>query len=301
MSDFTGKSVLITGGASGMGLVTSKAFAAAGALVTIVDIKPDQTAGDALTKSFDHSGNVTFANCDTTKPDLLKKAFEDAASRSKDGTLDIVALFAGVADPYNLVDLVKAVPEGKQPDPAALDVSNIDVNLKGTFYSSYLALHYLSKGTQGSGKKSDKSLILCGSLTGYLDGTPFSSYVATKFGIRGLFRTIRGPAFAELGVRCNLLAPWGIMTPMLEPLFAPMKEAGISEGKGMSFAKLEQVVEAVFQMSTDQSMVGRAIGVLPEGNYDLEDDEAGQWGGLKTDQVLKNRRAAGDVIGIPAQ
>jgi 5'-hydroxyaverantin dehydrogenase len=65
----------------------------------------------------------------------------------------------------------------------------LDVNLKGTLYTTALALYYFHlplKGAQGSPQGEDKPLIFVLSLAGYIDDTHHSVYTASKFGMRRL-------------------------------------------------------------------------------------------------------------------
>ncbi|KAK4070809.1 hypothetical protein Trihar35433_5276 [Trichoderma harzianum] len=316
------KSVLITGGSSGLGLATARAFVASGAYVTIADIQPppENAFGDGQHR-------VNFSLCDVTDSASQTEAFKAAIKFAPSHVLDVVALFAAVDDSPNLVDLVKAsdsqainVPHqliadkktasvtegssnGNGPNLDSLSIKCLDVNLKGIYYSTYLALHYLqqpelapSSQTSGSGNRSTKSLILLSSLGGYLDDSHDSIYSATKYGIRGLFRSIRLRSYNELHVRCNLIAPWVIRTPLTVPLQDFMDKSGMPEGKGLTFATVDAVVDAVGRCAVDENVVGRSIAVMPEGNFDLGDDEEGLWAGATLKKIVQARKDAGDVI-----
>ncbi|KAH0526887.1 hypothetical protein TsFJ059_010157 [Trichoderma semiorbis] len=312
------KSVLITGGSSGLGLATARAFVASGAYVTIADIQPppENAFGDGQHR-------VNFSLCDVRDSASQTEAFKAAIKFAPSHALDVVALFAAVDDSPNLVDLVKAsdsqainVPhqlishdsaavsaegssKGNGPDLDNLSIKCLDVNLKGIYYSTYLALHYLQLpelAPSGSDNRSTKSLILLSSLGGYLDDSHDSIYSATKYGIRGLFRSIRLRSYNELNVRCNLVAPWVIRTPLTVPLQDFMDKSGMPEGKGLTFATVDAVVDAVGRCAVDENVVGRSIAVMPEGNFDLGDDEEGLWAGAALKRIVQARKDAGDVI-----
>ncbi|KAL6811541.1 NAD(P)-binding protein [Trichoderma sp. SZMC 28015] len=300
------KSVLITGGSSGLGLATARAFVASGAYVTIADIQPppENAFGDGQHR-------VNFSLCDVRDSASQTEAFKAAIKFAPSHVLDVVALFAAVDDSPNLVDLVKASDSqaingssnSNGPNLDNLSIKCLDVNLKGIYYSTYLALHYLqqpelapSSQTSGSDNRSTKSLILLSSLGGYLDDSHDSIYSATKYGIRGLFRSIRLRSYKELNVRCNLIAPWVIRTPLTVPLQNFMDKSGMPEGKGLTFATVDAVVDAVGRCAVDENVVGRSIAVMPEGNFDLGDDEAGLWAGAALKKIVQARKDAGDVI-----
>lgn len=79
----------------------------------------------------------------------------------------------------------------------------MNVDLIGATYTAKLALHYLAKQPEGR----DRCLILTSSIAGYLDKPGSPQYNAAKFGVRGLFRSLR-TTMPKDNMRVNLLAPW---------------------------------------------------------------------------------------------
>ncbi len=96
------RSVLITGGASGLGEATTRKFHSHGAYVTIADVQDD--LGKKLTDELGE--RTTFVHCNTTDWEESAAAFKHAATWAPSKTIDIVVLFAGVdgerrgMDPY---------------------------------------------------------------------------------------------------------------------------------------------------------------------------------------------------------
>lgn len=204
--ELSNKSVFITGGASGLGLATVHAVAAAGAYVTIATNVPTHT--DTLHSLQTSGSHVQEVLCDVSDWNSLLGAFKAAIAFSPTATLDVVAMFAGVDRGTHLVDQIAATNTDADPSPPR--TVELDVNLKGALYTTVLALHYFrlsSKGGKDSPRGEDKSLIFVSSLAGYIDDTHNSVYTASKFGMRGLWRSIRARAAAEMGVMCNLIAP----------------------------------------------------------------------------------------------
>jgi 5'-hydroxyaverantin dehydrogenase len=323
-----GKSALITGGASGIGLATARTWAAAGVYVTIADIQ-SVDAGQNLVAEISSTGNhVNYAWCDVTSWESQIAVFKSAIAFSPTQTLDIVATFAGTAFvPGNQVDHVLAAGEPSLAvDPKQPDVRNIEVNLTGVYYTSWLALYYMRlrpssvKGIRHSTAQTthtrtdDKSLIFVSSIGGYMDSPKASTYPASKFGVRGLFRSTRARTL-DIGVRCNLLAPWFIDTPLIAPIKNAMAARGIDMGKVLSFASIESCVEAATFCAVDPKLhgtlshsmgllccssqvtnsffAGRALAIQPEGIFDLKDDFEDGWAGDQLRPIIQRRRDAG--------
>jgi 5'-hydroxyaverantin dehydrogenase len=251
--DLNGRSILITGGASGLGLAAVHAFAASGTYITVAT---NVTIPGKVLSSLQPSGaHIQEVTCDVSDWDSVHDAFRKALSFSPTGTLDIVAMFAGIDKHGHLVDQIQAL--GVEDEPQRPSTAEIDVNLKGTLYTTSLALHYFRDKSSKNTPPRDKSLIFVSSLAGYIDDTHNSVYTASKFGVRGLWKSIRAKADAEMEIRCNLIAPWAIKTPMTEPILSMLDQLGIKEGEGITFAKEETVVQAVMKCIGDESISGK--------------------------------------------
>ena len=174
LTSIRGRSCLITGGASGLGLATSTKFAAHGAYVTIADVQ-DKLGEEVVAKLTAEGQKVSYVHCDITDWDSSVAAFKHAIEFSPSKTLDVVALYAGVGSAQpNLVDHTKS--GDPKSEPVAPTHKAIDVNLLGSYYSSSLALHYL----QTSERTMQKSLILVASLAAYSKSPPGSSHCTTR-------------------------------------------------------------------------------------------------------------------------
>ena len=256
LSRIKDKSVLITGGASGLGLACARTFAAAGAYVTIADIQSAEDVGQKLIEEFKgHGHHVTYAHCDTTNFASQINAFKHAIQFAPSKSLDVVALFAGVtAEHGSIMDHLVDVKPSLENDPAPPHIQSLSINLIGIYYSAYLALNYFRLPSQPTDVPSsvDKSLIFINSLAGYLDFARHTTYNVSKFGARGLFRSIRSET-KQAGARCNLIAPWLVKTPMTESLQHKFPE----EGKGVSWARVEDVVECVSRVVVDSTVDGK--------------------------------------------
>jgi len=295
------KSVIITGGASGLGLATATHFANAGAYVTIADVQ--DAAGQRVAADLTAKGaHVSYVHCDTTDWRSSVAAFKHAASFAPTKTLDVAALFAGIeGDKGSLTDQVLAAPEPTldvDAVPAEPPHLAIQVNLSGLYKNAWLALYYMRLPSQGAGTAptSSKSLILISSMAGYSDMPTNTDYNASKFGVRGIFRGLRHTT-GPLNVRVNLMAPFWVNTPLVQPKMKEMAAAGIAPGKGLTWCDIDDVVSVATKCATDPNTSGRAFVIAPEGYSDLNDDEAGGWAGDALREQYKIRRAGGDRVG----
>ncbi|KIV81007.1 hypothetical protein PV11_08461 [Exophiala sideris] len=259
--NLTGKSVLVTGGASGLGKSYAQAFAEAGAFVTVVDF--NETLGKkAVAEIGSHS---QFVKCDVTNWDDQVQAFDAAVQNSPQKSCDVVIANAGIVgqdDMFTLQD-----PQGPALKP---DLKTMDVNLTGLLYTVKLAIHYFRRQPIDSSR--DRCLILKSSLSGYVDLPGSVQYNASKFGVRGVMRSLRRTSWTE-SIRINLVAPWYIRTPILGPAVQQYLD-----DKGVGFALVEDCCRAMLLISTDKTINGRAIGVVSrqhakEGYMDLDLDD----------------------------
>ncbi|KIA75627.1 hypothetical protein HK57_00559 [Aspergillus ustus] len=296
-----GRSAFITGGASGLGLATAQRWADAGAYVTIADIQPPH--------GYIPSNQIQYIHCDVTSWESQIAAFKSALAFSPTGSLDIVAAFAGTAlVPGNQVDHVLAAGTPTLDiDPPAPNIRNIEVNLLGSYYTSWLGLYYLRiAGTaqppspkEGDSLFANKSLLFCASIGAYMDSPKASTYPASKFGVRGLFRSTRAQTLQHLGVRCNLLAPWFVDTPLIAPIKNAMAARGVDMAKVLAFTSVNDCVDAATYLVLKQGVhgmlmsLGCALAVQPEGTFDLKDDMEDGWGGDQLRPIMQRRRDAG--------
>lgn len=183
----SGKTALITGGNSGIGLATAKLFVAEGARVTITG--RDRARLDAAAHEL--GAQALAVEADVT--DIA--AIEDAVARAAErfGKLDIVFANAGIPG---------ATPLGGTSLAAFEQV--IRTNLTAVFFTVQAALPYLNDGA---------SIILNGSVISVLGNPGFAAYAASKAGLRGMAR-VMASELSPRNIRVNVVAPGGARTPI---------------------------------------------------------------------------------------
>jgi len=198
-SHLKGKSVLITGGASGIGEAALRAFVKAGAFVTFGDINEDLAR--TLVKEL-RDDKVRFVKCDTRVWADQLDLFKTAIDRSPSRTLDIVLANAGVSGDDNVFNDNADAETGEPVEP---DLTILNVNLVGMMLTAKLALHYFPRQKEAG----DHSLIFTSSVAGYADHAGAPQYGASKWGVRGIMHTLRGTR-PTTGARVNVIAPWSV-------------------------------------------------------------------------------------------
>jgi NAD(P)-dependent dehydrogenase (short-subunit alcohol dehydrogenase family) len=190
--DFTGKVVLVTGGATGIGRATCLAFAEQGATVVIGDI--DERSAKTVQLIEKAGGTGLFVRTDVSLADDVARLVKTAVD-TFDG-LHVAFNNAGVfLPPAPLVD---------QTEPDWDKV--IAVDLKGVFLSLKYEIAHMAEHGGGA-------IVNTASIAGLIGDPDMAPYVAAKHGVIGLTRAA-AVDYAKAGVRVNALAPGLTETPM---------------------------------------------------------------------------------------
>ncbi|KAI0195288.1 hypothetical protein EV127DRAFT_467139 [Xylaria flabelliformis] len=209
-------SVIVTGGASGLGRIMSGYFASRGDIVTILDV--DETNGPAVAAELETpdggSGSeavVRFRKCDISSWEEQAAAFR--AVYEEVGYVDVVVANAGISEggrswvvPPPFPSATESGADRGEPEEPRLKV--LDVNLVGNIYSVKLALHYMQLNTPDTTTGLRGSIICTASNAGLYPFPPAPLYAASKHAIIGLVRSL-GPVYGQthIGIRINALAP----------------------------------------------------------------------------------------------
>lgn len=191
--DFTGKTALVTGAASGIGLATANRLLADGANVVFADVKPHPPAEDGLRPST--RDRALFVTCDIGDAEQVAQTV--AATVSHFGALDFAFNNAGVAGVHRRVD------EFTEADYSAI----VDTNVKGTWLCMRAEIAVML--SQGSGV-----IVNTASAIGLVGGPNQALYSASKHAIVGLTKSAALDLGAS-GLRVNCVCPGVIATPLV--------------------------------------------------------------------------------------
>lgn len=228
MERLKGKRALITGGTTGIGLETARAFLSEGARVAITGTKPETL--EVARKSL--GSEVLVLASDIGDIPGQKKVVE--AIRQAFGTLDVLFLNAGIVDMRPL----------EKWDEAGFDRS-FAVNLKGPFFLVQALLPVFN---------SHASIVLMTSINSHI-GMPNSSvYAATKGALLSLARTFSGELIGR-GIRVNAVSGGPIATPLYGKLGMGHAELQGLESQipARRLGSPAEIAEAVVYFASDAS------------------------------------------------
>jgi NAD(P)-dependent dehydrogenase (short-subunit alcohol dehydrogenase family) len=235
MNSLSGKSVIVTGGGSGIGASAAMLLAEAGCLVTVADL--NETGGKSVVEEIVRTGKGKAQFLRTNVADEADVKALVAAAEGSYGRLDGAINSAGVAQ--------RGVPL------ASLSLEDWDrvhrINLRGMFLC--MKHQILSMQRTGGGS------IVAISAGASINGVPNSSeYCAAKSGVNGLVRA-GAVDYADKGIRVNAVLPGGTATPMLQGalLADPMLDKIIATFPMKRLARPEEIASAAVWLISDSA------------------------------------------------
>jgi 3-hydroxybutyrate dehydrogenase len=187
-----GKTALVTGSTSGIGLGMAKALAQAGANVVLNGFGPhEQALADVAALGV----QTAFHGADMRKVPEIEAMMDFAAKRF--GQIDVLVNNAGIQH----VATIENFPTEKWDDVIA-------INLSSAFHTTRLALPAMRQANWGR-------ILNIASVHGLVGSAQKSAYVAAKHGIVGLTK-VTALETATTGVTCNAICPGWVLTPLVQ-------------------------------------------------------------------------------------
>lgn len=248
--ELAGKSVIVTGGASGIGLATARAFAGEGARVAIFDVNEDRLA-EAAAAIRAAGGEVIIRQVDVGNAEAV-----DAAHAH------VIEQFGGIDVGFNNAGINSGFHPIEETSEADWD-RVINVNLKGIWLCVRAQVRHMKPRGRGA-------IINTTSNVAFAGAPGAVAYVAAKHGIVGITRTI-ALELATTGVRINAVAPGAIKTSIgrLPGSFVdPFPDALIRQGLPIGrWGEPQEIADAVLWLASPRSNLALGETLVMDGGF----------------------------------
>jgi NAD(P)-dependent dehydrogenase (short-subunit alcohol dehydrogenase family) len=241
---YTGRTVVITGGGSGIGKATAIRVASEGANVVVVDMNLE--AADAVAAEV----NGTAVQANVTDADDVARMFRTA--KETYGSIDVSFHNAGISPPDDDSILTTGIE--------AWDRVQL-VNLTSVYLCCKEVIPYMQAQGKGAIINTASFVATMGAATSQI------SYTASKGGVLAMSREL-GVQFAREGIRVNALSPGPVNTPLLRELFAKDPERAARRLVHIPFGRFAEPTEiaaAVAFLGSDDSSFITASNFLVDG------------------------------------
>jgi NAD(P)-dependent dehydrogenase (short-subunit alcohol dehydrogenase family) len=244
MGRLDGKVALITGGASGMGMVASRLFVAEGAKVVLTDVSDE--AGERVAESIRaEGGEATYVHADVSR-EADARAMVDTA----------VNTYGGLTVLYNNAGVMLADDGSVHATDETIWDTTLAINVKGVAHGCKYGIPAMIDSGGGS-------IVNVASFVAWMGAaTSQTAYTASKGAVLAMTREI-AVEYARKGVRCNALCPGPIDTPLLAELLAdPARRqrrfVHIPMGR---LGQAEELAKAALFLASDESsfMTGSSL------------------------------------------
>lgn len=240
------KRIIITGGASGIGLATAQRCLQEGARVVVADLPSAQHEATATKLADQYDNRCIFLPVDVSSTEQVDHLFAETGRH-----------FGGVDGVFSNAGIGGVNPADTYTDEDFLRV--LDINLMGVFRTARSALKYMV--AQGHG-----SIVNCASILGVFGQSQTAAYSSAKGGVVNLTRAL-ALEYAAKGIRVNTVSPGYVDTPLLSALPKPLMQQLISLHPVGRLGKAEEVANAVLFLLSDEASFITGANLLVDGGF----------------------------------
>ena len=254
MKTFENKTVVITGGTSGIGKATALAFSEQGANVVVSGRRISE--GENVVREITSAGgNALFVRTDASREDDITALIEKAVATF--GALHIAFNNAGTEGQFGLLTTEQTVEHYRQI---------CEINIIGVLLSMKHEIPAMLRSGGGA-------IVNTSSVGGHVGFPGASVYVASKFAVIGLTKTA-ALEFAKQGVRVNSVSPGTVQTEMFDRAFGKgqtdIKKAIEAQNPVGRVGTPEEIASAVLWLSSPGAAFTTGQDIIVEGGFSAQ-------------------------------
>jgi 2-dehydro-3-deoxy-L-rhamnonate dehydrogenase (NAD+) len=225
---FQGRTAIVTGGASGIGLSVAARLTREGAKVSLWDLEEE-----ALARAKTETGAIDTQAVNVADPAQVARSMA-ASIAALDGKLDVLVASAGITGPNATV----------RDYPVEAWQQVINVNLNGLFYCNQAAVPHLERNNYGR-------IVNIASVAGKEGNPNAAAYSTSKAGVIGFTKSL-GKELAKTEIRVNCVTPAAVRTAIFDQMSQQHIDFMLSKIPIGRFGEIEEITALVCWLASEE-------------------------------------------------